>query len=92
MLGLVWLPKFLKISFVFSRRRKKNHTGLEQLESESILTEVSFLDVQSLKGTLRLFGTLAYSPYPPELDKSMHTFFISVHARSLFDAPTASLA
>jgi len=34
-----------------------------------------------VKGTHRLFGILAYSPYPPELD-----------AVTLSDAPTASLA
>jgi len=46
----------------------------------------------AFKGALRLLGTLAYSPYPPELDKSIYTFFISVHAVTLSDAPTASLA
>jgi len=44
----------------------------------------------SLKGTLRLFWT--YSLYPPELDKSINTFFILVHAVTLFDALTTSLA
>jgi len=27
-----------------------------------------------LKGTLWLFGTLAYSSYPPELDKAIHVW------------------
>ena len=43
----------------------------------SILTHGTF------EGTLRLFGTLAYSQYPPELDESIHTFFISVRSVSV---------
>ena len=45
-----------------------------------------------VKGTRRLIGTLAYSPYPPELDKSIHTLLISVRVLTLSDAPSASLA
>jgi len=51
-----------------------------------------FVNSVSVKGTVRLFGTLAYSPYPPELDKSIHTFFISLRAVTLSDTPTTSLA
>jgi len=44
----------------------------------------------SIKGTLRLFGTLAYSPYPPELDKSIHTFFhLSACCNSVYNPPLA---
>jgi len=35
-----------------------------------------------IKGTGRLFGTLAYSVSPPELYKSIHTLFINVRAVS----------
>lgn len=66
--------------------------GIIRLSTRYIMFPYDAGDQPNIKGTLRLFGTLAYSPYPPELDKSIHTFFISVRAISLFDAPTASLA
>jgi len=51
-----------------------------------------FTLLMALKGTHRLFGTLTYSPYSSELDKSIHTLLISVRDVTLSDAPTASLA
>uniref|UniRef100_A0A8C9ZET0 Metastasis associated 1 family, member 2 n=1 Tax=Sander lucioperca TaxID=283035 RepID=A0A8C9ZET0_SANLU len=39
--------------------------------------------------TRRLIGTLSYSPYPPELDKSIHTLLISVRVVTLTPPPLA---
>ncbi|KAG1925738.1 hypothetical protein F2P79_025333 [Pimephales promelas] len=97
------LPKGHHISRLLIKHfhEKVQHQGrgmtINEIRSNGIWilgcsSEVSSLIYKCIKGTLRLFGTLAYSPYTPELDKSIHTFFISVRAISLFDAPTASLA
>jgi len=51
---------------------------LQEIQSNLVRCNSRESPLTVVKGTLRLFGTLAYSPYPPELDKSIHTFFISV--------------
>jgi len=45
-----------------------------------------------LKEHSDFFRTSSYSAYPSEIDKSIHTLFISVHTVTLSEAPTASLA
>jgi len=50
---------------------------LERILLDRLSEYIDTTDNQfGFKGTLRLFGTLAYSPYPPELDKSIHLFHL----------------
>ena len=72
--------------------RRQENPKIFKFEKQQSSKCLVFLFHDWLKGTCRLIGTLSYSPYPPEFDKTIHTLLISVSVVTLSDAPSASLA